>query len=233
MGEPLLNPKLDEILQIANENNIKINLSTNGTLLKEKIDVLTNNKIHKLTISLHSYEANTHRQTLDEYLDNILFAVNILHKKNPDTIIEFRLWNEGDLTNKNNLNAKILKKLCSTYNFSEQISAERKNWTLAPNIFLGFDNAFVWPVETIDKPHTCKPKFCQALRTHFGILCDGTVVPCCLDNNGKIKLGNIFEENIDKILSSDRAKNIYNGFSNRKTTEELCKNCQYTTKFDK
>ena len=67
----------------------------------------------------------------------------------------------------------------------------------------------------------------------MGILVNGDVVPCCLDQDGVIELGNIFEQNLDEILDSERAKNMVKGFCENRVVEELCKKCRYRKRFDK
>ena len=62
-------------------------------------------------------------------------------------------------------------------------------------------------------------------------LADGTAVPCCLDHEGDIPLGNVFEEDLADILSTPRARAIYNGFSNGQAAEALCKRCGYAARF--
>lgn len=69
------------------------------------------------------------------------------------------------------------------------------------------------------------------LRNQVAILVDGTVVPCCLDGEGIISLGNINEIDFSKIIDSERANNILDGFSRREAVEELCKKCGYRKKF--
>jgi len=66
----------------------------------------------------------------------------------------------------------------------------------------------------------------------YHILVDGTVVPCCLDGEGVINLGNIHESDFSQIVESERANNIFNGFSRREAVEELCRKCGYRTKFN-
>ena len=63
------------------------------------------------------------------------------------------------------------------------------------------------------------------------MLADGTVVPCCLDHEGDIALGNIFEGSMEEILASERASAIYEGFRDHRATEELCRKCGYARRF--
>lgn len=229
MGEPLMHPNLEQILQIATDNHLNINLTTNGTLLKQNTSLLLKGQCRKISISLHSYQANKQLLSLEQYLNDILQTCTQIIN-NTNTIIEFRLWNNG--ANNNNLNNKIIEIICSYFNSKIVVSDNQKNYTITDNVFLGFENKFDWPITTqTTEQNSCK--FCYGLRTHFGILCDGTVVPCCLDSEGKIALGNIFKQDINEILSCKRAQNIYNGFTNRNITEKFCQTCTYAKRFDK
>ena len=75
--------------------------------------------------------------------------------------------------------------------------------------------------------------FCYGLRDQFGVLSDGSVVPCCLDHDGDITLGNILDTDasLEEILSSERAQKIKNGFTRRYASEELCRRCGYAQRF--
>ena len=63
------------------------------------------------------------------------------------------------------------------------------------------------------------------------MLVDGTVAPCCLDHEGDIPLGNLFEQELEEILRSSRARALYDGFSRGKPSEALCRRCGYATRF--
>ncbi|TGU69848.1 radical SAM protein, partial [Mesorhizobium sp. M00.F.Ca.ET.186.01.1.1] len=58
-----------------------------------------------------------------------------------------------------------------------------------------------------------------------------TVVPCCLDGEGVIKLGNIRQTTFTDIVEGERANAIVEGFSRREAVEELCKRCGYRQRF--
>jgi radical SAM protein with 4Fe4S-binding SPASM domain len=66
----------------------------------------------------------------------------------------------------------------------------------------------------------------------MGILADGTVVPCCLDKEGVINLGNCSAKRIDHIMRSPRAKALRDGFKNGILVEDLCRKCTYIERFD-
>ena len=90
---------------------------------------------------------------------------------------------------------------------------------------MDIDKNFIWP-DLNNNYYNDKGK-CYGLITHFGILVDGTIIPCCLDSKGIINLGNIFNDDINSILNSNRCKNMVDNFRNDKKCEELCKHCKF------
>ncbi len=222
LGEPLCHPEFPIFLNLADKMNFKVIITTNGTLLNKNRDILLNSSSHyKTVISLHSFEANDNKNDFEEYL-KICFEYTKL-AENRKTVV-LRLWNNGG---KDSLNDEILNTL---ENYFPKPWAEERNGTRIGNkIYLQYGNKFDWP--TLESNDTDENIFCYGLRDQIGILADGTVVPCCLDNNGEINLGNIFEKDLDEIINSPRAQSIYNGFSCRKAPEELCKRCSFVRKF--
>ena len=220
-GEPLLHSKLEQILDICTKNKIWVNITTNGSLLKQKEQILLKpNTIRQINISLHSFKE-------EEYIDNIVNTVNKL--KNKDNInIVYRFW---AITNnhfsKDNL--VILNQLQKYYTFNIQELQEKNNLKLEKKIYLNKGDIFAWPNDKTKKIGTTG--YCHALKTHFGILADGTVVPCCLDSSGLIELGNIFTESLETILAKPKTKKIIEGFQNRKVVEELCEYCSFKERF--
>lgn len=221
LGEPLLHPKLESFLKIAEENGLKVIITTNGTLLKDKMDILLNSKSHyKTVISLHSFEANQN-QNFNDYINDCL---DYAKTAEGEKIVVLRLWNNGG---EDTLNQNILEKIESR--FPAPWRDTRGGKQIGNNIYIQFGDKFDWP--DIESSNESDTAFCYGMRDQIGILSNGTVVPCCLDNNGEINLGNIFESDLKDIINSDRALNIYNGFSNRKACEELCKKCSFARKF--
>lgn len=222
MGEPLLHPKVLDFLNIAQEKGFRVILTTNGTLLQEKqAALLAHPAVHKVNISLHAFEANEADQGFEEYLRNCLaFSKAAVGKK----LVSLRLWNQGAL---DTLNPEILKVMKEA--FSEPWTAQREGFRLADKIYLNYGEKFDWP--DLGAEETGNQVFCYGLRDQLGVLCDGTVVPCCLDHEGDIPLGNLFDQSLPEILDSPRAKALYDGFTHRCPTEELCRRCGYAKRF--
>lgn len=229
MGEPLMHPELDEILDICNEIGLKVSLTTNGTLLKTRERLLLSAPaLYRVSVSVHSFEANGQNRSPDDYLKNIVdFAVKASAR---GIIVSLRLWNlDGENTRGlNSLNGGIYDYL---FNSFPEYERSRSGFKLGDKIYIETAEKFDWPDAESDELDPVR--FCYALRDQIAVLCDGTVVPCCLDSDGNINLGNIFESTFEEILSSERAKRIYDGFSRRTAVEELCKRCPYSGRFNK
>ena len=109
----------------------------------------------------------------------------------------------------NSLNLNILElieeKLSLDFDLKEVLK-EKNRVKLKERIYLNMAEKFSWPDSNISL--ISQDVFCYGLRDQIGILVDGTVVPCCLDSEGSINLGNIFEEDLQSIIESERAKNL-------------------------
>lgn len=225
LGEPLLHPDLAEFFRIAGELGFKVNITTNGTLLKEKSPVLLSAPaLHKISISLHCYEVNTLGLTLEDYLDMCFDFCK--EAKQKGIICVMRLWNKGG---SDTLNNEILSRMHSR--FQGQWKELYSGYKLEEYVFLEWGELFDWPdmdAEDFGSDHSC-----YGLRDQVGVLCDGSVVPCCLDSEGTITLGNIFESSLEEILEGNRAQALRKSFQTRNVQEPLCRRCGYAAKFRK
>ena len=222
MGEPLLHPHLDTFLQMAYEADFKIILTTNGTLLQKKQDsLLSSPGLHKVNISLHAFEANDLAIPFQAYLESCFAFGKAAEGK---VLTVYRLWNQGG---EDRRNEQILQQM-RTF-FPEPWVKERLGTRIGERVYLEYGDKFDWP--DLSAPEGSNHLFCYGLRDQLGILCDGTVVPCCLDHEGDLALGNAFTDEMEDILSCERAQNIYNGFSSRQACEPLCHRCGYARRF--
>jgi len=218
MGEPLLHPALPCFIARSKEKGFIPVLTTNGTLLDgTTASDIIGSAPYKVNISIHALEGNGFEHP-DESLEQVIQFAKAASDNG--IIVVLRLWNQGGLEQDNPM---ILKKLQD--NFPIPWKERPDGYRLDSNIFLEFDRMFEWPDETA--PVHEGSLFCHALRNQIGVLADGTVVPCCLDHNGSIPLGNLFDQPLDDILLSERARQIYEGFSRHQPAEELCRHCGY------
>ena len=228
-GEPLLHPQLEDILWIIDKYNLKTNITTNGTLLKKNLSIIKNsNAVRQLNLSLHSCLENNNID-VKEYLNNIYECVEQL--ENTDIIVSYRLWNLNDIAN-NEKNEEVIEFLSQKYKIEKLKEKMALNeWIkLEEKIFINQDTMFIWP--NLNEKTINESGRCLALKNQIAILVNGDVVPCCIDSEGKIILGNIFEKDLDNILNSNRALKIVEGFEKNIISEELCKRCGFLRRLE-
>ena len=222
MGEPLTHPQLPEMLAIASELGFKSQITTNGTLLQQRGQALIDAKVHKVNLSVHSFEEGTN----EDYVNYINACLDFADRASrAGIIVVLRLWNQG-YDEGRNISTLDLTRARFPWAWTEEPRATR----IQDKLYLEHGDRFDWP--DLGAEDGGSAVFCHGLRDHFGILSNGTVVPCCLDHNGDIPLGNVFGQSIDEILNSPRARAIVEGFSRRKAAEELCRKCGYARRFN-
>jgi len=209
-GEPLLHKHFKDILDLCNHYNKQVNITTNATLLKKRLnDILDSNVVRQVNISLQSL-------TTLNYIGDIIECADILSENGIQVV--FRMWVE------NQYQKNILEIIESHYNKK----IEKDNTKLKDNLYFNKDKEFIWP--NLNNEIFNESGTCYGTRTHIGILSDGTVIPCCLDSSGIINLGNIFDIPFSKIITSDRFINMKNNFQNNKLCEELCRKCGFISR---
>jgi radical SAM protein with 4Fe4S-binding SPASM domain len=177
--------------------------------------------LHKISISVHSFEegdAHSHRR----YLEQI--AAFAARAAQAGTIVCLRLWNRGFDGGRNDSTLAVLRQL-----FPQEWAENNRGYRLRDRLFLEWGDRFEWP--DLAAPLGPEAVFCHGMKDQFGILCDGSVVPCCLDSEGVITLGNVFSQNLGEVLQSPRAQAMVQGFGCRRASEELCRRCGYAQRF--
>lgn len=222
MGEPLCHPRLETFLKLAGEAGFKVILTTNGTLLEKQREILLNAPgLHKVNISLHAFEANDLDIPFEEYLRRC-FAFGQAAEGNK--LVVYRLWNQGGEEEKNQAILEAMHRA-----FPGEWKVEPRGTRIGQRVYLEYGDKFDWP--DLSAQEGSDAVFCYGLRDQLGVLCDGTVVPCCLDHEGDLALGDLLEQSLEEILETPRAKAIYEGFRSRKAAEELCRKCGYARRF--
>lgn len=234
-GEPLLHPKIDQLLDISHEKGFKVNITTNGTLIRKAAPKLLGKPaLRQMNFSLHSFDGHEGSTDREGYITSVLDFVREA-TATTDMIVSFRLWN---LTKDNETNLQrsrnratlelIEREFGLDFHIEEKV-VPGSGIKLADRIYLNQDHEFDWP--DLRAQEDDGRGFCHALRNQAGILVDGTVIPCCLDGEGVINLGNVNEKPFSEIIEGERANRLYDGFSRRVAVEELCRKCGYRQRF--
>lgn len=225
LGEPLMHPDLAGILAACRQEGVHVQLTTNGTLLKERLPVLKQYPPRQINISIHSYWEQPACFS-ENYLQDVLACGDVLAA---NSYISYRLWQVKKGENDPNT-SYLLKMIVDHYGqpFPERLD---RGMTLAPQRFLSFDSSFVWP--SVQNPFVSETGRCRGLLEMVAILSNGNVVPCCLDAHGEEVLGNIFEESFETILSKPHTEMLQDAMRQGKLLSPLCQHCSYRLRFDK
>lgn len=234
-GEPLLHPRIGELLDISDEKGFHVHVTTNGTLIQKKREQLLNKPaLRQLNFSLHSFDGNLGLQDKEAYMRNILSFIQEA-RETSNMYISLRLWNlteDNDVNQNKKRNRELLAMIEEAFQldyFIEEKVEPGGGLKIAERVYINQDYEFTWP--SLEEEEDDGEGFCYGLRSHTAILADGTVVPCCLDGEGVINLGNLKEQSFSDIIEGPRAKKIVDGFSQRVAVEELCRKCGYRKRF--
>lgn len=236
MGDPMVLSNLDDYLEVAHRLGFTVMITTSGFYLDEpRRGMLFHASIKQVNVSLNSFNKNSVSRSFEAYMENILALCDEKLGQSREFFINLRLWNLDEACSEELFNGHLFSLLENHFALEEGmirrcLSGERQSLRLASKILLHFDRYFEWP--TLHN-EVAGDGYCHGLSKQIAVLADGRVVPCCLDCDGIIELGNLHETNLGKILASQRACAIVDGFKEAKAVEDLCQKCSYKKRFEK
>lgn len=236
MGEPFNHPEILEIIDVCSRRQIPTKLTTNGLLLTGKRrEAALNPIIKQINFSLHSFTDNFNGKDPHEYIQRLHNFALEAEQLRPDLYLNFRLWDHDEeqagLTQNHSLRSRLEEAFGISIDQAKPDFRRRKNLLIRGRTYIHFDSRFEWPA--LDAPFYGNQGRCHGLKSHIGIHADGTVVPCCLDKEAKLSLGNIFDTELNEIIQSPRATAIKSGFDQNRLVEDLCQRCQFVTRFNR
>ena len=222
MGEPLLHPEFDDILESINNTNIEVNLTTNGIFWDKQINIINNSKqIRKVAVSVQALEESN----VTDYKETLINILNTLDNIRDDIILEYRFWNHNKTIKAKDMTNIILEHYNTKKHYPTSLTDNKyhNKIKLKHNTYIMYGETFTWPINS----NVEHQGHCQALKNQLAILVDGSVVPCCLDNEGKMVIGNIFESSLEEIKNSKFYSELLTNFRNNKRITQLCKQCSF------
>ena len=233
MGDPLTLSNLNDYLEASYKKGFEVTLTTSGYyLLQTPFKTLFHPAVRQINISLNAFNKNSLKLGFEDYMDSVLNLCNEKLKHYPKPFINLRLWNFDEACSEHEFNTEVFEKFEKAFDIELDLNSlykqRPKSLRLASKVLLHFDTYFQWP--SMDSSHNTQGT-CYGLKSHIGILADGSVVPCCLDGEGVINLGNLHESPLKDVLESKRATNMRIGFEKGEALEELCKKCYYKDRF--
>lgn len=231
MGEPLAHPLFPEFAAIAAELGVAVEITTNGTLLTAENQAALFS-VRQVNFSLQSFFDNYPGVDPQAYLGKIFAFCHRALVEKPDLYLNFRLWNLDPGSQRDERNEDLLRRIEEEFSvtINRNVDARRiKSKRLTGRLYLHYDTRFRWP-DPAD-PILRDQGSCWGTRSHIAVHADGTVVPCCLDKEARIPLGNLREQNLSEVLAGSRYQAMRRGFENGKLVEDLCRRCTYAERF--
>ncbi|WP_187106401.1 radical SAM/SPASM domain-containing protein [Campylobacter lanienae] len=221
LGDPLANLNLNQYLSLAYDKGFKIDLVTTGKYLR-KHDFSTLSKAHQISFSLSAF-VDKNAKFSENYIDDLLAFCQFTQEIKSEIFINFRIQ-------KHMINEPKFEMIKAKFEqfFGVKIGCNESRVRLAYKIFLVFKEYFEWREPNSQNPS----KYCHGLISQIGIKSSGIVVPCCVDANARINLGNIGQNSLNEIVNSPKAKAIIDGFKQGKAIENLCQKCEYKATLD-
>ncbi|AOO65882.1 radical SAM/SPASM domain-containing protein [Sulfurospirillum halorespirans] len=233
-GDPLTLSQLKAYLDLTCKKNFKGVLTTSGYYLgKHDLHTLMHPALKQINISLNSYNKNSMPLSFEAYMEPIIALCRLKREQNPDLFINLRVWNMDASQSEKTFNERLFAYLETAFDIPLHVKRlyeeKPRSIRLESKILLHFDHYFEWP--SLDSSHHSEGK-CLGLSSHFGILSNGAVVPCCLDKDGVMELGNLHINSLKSILETPRVHAIIDGFKHHKAVEPLCQKCHYKHRFE-
>jgi radical SAM protein with 4Fe4S-binding SPASM domain len=234
VGDPLTLPNLKAYLDIIDRYKMKAMLTTSGYFMKKHtFGTLFHPAVKQINVSLNAFNKNDTSITFEQYIQPILNLCHEKVKQKKELFINLRMWNLDEAMSEAKFNQALFERLEKAFEVRLDLTAldpkEKKSIRLANKVLLHFDNYFEWPsLHNKNYGHGT----CQGLTSHIGILSNGDVVPCCLDHEAVMKLGNVKVQSLKEILDSKRASAMREGFKVGQCSEEMCLKCSYKDRFN-
>jgi radical SAM protein with 4Fe4S-binding SPASM domain len=234
MGEPLAHPHFNEFITIASSIKVPVEITTNGTLLNASAEEgLLNPIVRQVNFSIQSFMDNFPGISTKTYLQKIFAFTKRALVQRPDQYINFRLWNLDGNATEDAINHEIIQSIEAEFatTINTRVNTRLiKSKKILQRLYLHYDSRFVWP--KLDTGVARSKGTCYGTRSHIAILAEGTVVPCCLDKEANIPLGNVFTQDFTSIVQNPRLRAMKEGFEKNELVEKLCQTCQYASRFD-
>ena len=234
VGDPLTLPNLDKYLDIIHKHKMKAMLTTSGYFMKKhSFETLFHPAVKQINVSLNAFNKNDTSISFEQYMKPILALCHEKVKQEKEIFINLRMWNLDEIMSEKKFNSELFRLLEKEFKVVLDLKSldpkEKKSIRLENKVLLHFDNYFEWPsLKNKNYGHGT----CQGLSSHIGILANGDVIPCCLDNDAVMKLGNIKEQSLKEIVHAKRATDMREGFNLGHCSEEMCLKCSYKDRFN-
>ncbi|PDX43425.1 radical SAM/SPASM domain-containing protein [Helicobacter pylori] len=224
LGDPCKLKNLNHYLSAARRFSLKVDLVTSGVYWRD-FETLLQDVIYQISISLDAGLDNYNKINQHRYIQKILEFCRYKCEKNSEVFLNLRIQ-DSTLEKHQNLIKPFLESFeCVSL---ETLKSQGRT-RLFKKSFLNIQKTFKWPNLNAQNSlnQESKTPYCYGLIKQIAILSNGVVVPCCMDTQAHINLGDLNHTPLKDILKSQKAMAIKTHFLKGEALELLCKNCSY------
>ena len=221
-GEPFLHPRIFEVIEMARNLDLGVNITTNATLLVKDLDRLKASRVNSLSISLDGFQATHDRlRGVNGTYDEVMDAVEVLQR---ETDIWLNIY--FVVTNQN------VGDLALVYDLTVDKGIGFDFWPVNgyPHLFISSDDekaAYQQAIDHISKTsEAVRDRLdyyrygmeymdgrrdhyrCLGLIEQFGVNHEGQLVPCCVWDQKGLQVGSALEQPLDQLFYSEAAQQL-------------------------
>lgn len=207
LGEPLLHPRLFDMIDYCHQKGVPVVLSTNATVLDQQaIKQLIDHPPNLLLLALDAHTPETHQRirrggNFYQIRSNIERYLKRHQERRPPTFA-ILLFVEQDL---NEAEAADFK---DYWRKKEALAIYIKPVTQMTNL----------------KTQSDQPVRCLFPWRTLSVTWQGEAYPCCLDTNCVFNLGDIKDQPLETVWNGPNWRRLRDSFKNRRL-EPLCRSC--------
>ncbi len=220
-GEPLINPDIYKMINMAEDAGIRTGMSTNATRLDERASAaLLDSKLSMLYISLdgatkHTFEKIRVGAKFENVHANVTRFAEMKRARNSELLVRLQMIH-----------------MTSTQNEREQFDEE---WRDAGFDAIDYKPFHYWANQDesliqIDEVSPPTPTgACSEPWIGFSVLADGTAVPCCNDYSGKMPLGDLKTQSLREVWNGPAMMDLRRRFAGEVPDVKgtLCEGCPF------
>jgi len=215
-GEPFINKNFIRFIELAAEDGLFSIFASNGSLInKDKADKLVKAGPFRASIDFASekdiFESiRSKKKNYDQLLENLRYLIKLVKENknahlNINDITSFSGVNQDDSLTR-------VKRL-----FKENISKKVKFYSRQFHNFCGHLDL---------KNKKKRYKVCPYPWVQMAVTHTGDCVPCCRDTSARSKLGNVFNDDIEKVWNGEKYREFrQNLLDGKPELNAACKNC--------
>ncbi len=219
-GEPFVHPRIFEIIELARNLGLGVNITTNGTLLTRDLQRLKDSRVDSLSLSLDGFEANHDRlRGVDGTYALVMGAIDVLKA---ETDIHLNVY--FVVTNQN------VRDLKPVYDMTVQREVAFDFWPVNgyPHLYIATDEDRAVYTDAIEHIAKTSPDVaarmdyyrygqeymdgrrdhvrCLGLVEQFGVNHEGQLVPCCVWDQKGLQVGSALDEPLDQLFYGEKAQ---------------------------